>query len=81
MSNNEVVVIESTTKRGWFSALTLFIRDEKAGLVSRMLFRFVPAYLLIPFGVADDATGVGVADDLPTALLIVYMLWRVSKYR
>jgi len=69
-------------KNSWPTAFGLFLKEEKVGLVPKVMLRFLPA-AYVPWGVANDVVlpGLGFADDLPTAILIGYIMYRVGKYR
>ena len=67
-------------KRSWQEAFILFLRAEGMGIASKILLRFLPA-AYIPFGLLNDATGIGIIDDPLTFGFTLYVLWRVNKYR
>jgi hypothetical protein len=67
-------------KRSWSEAFGLFLNAEGLGLLPKIILRIVPA-AYIPFGILNDATGIGVVDDPLTIGFALYVIWRVNKYR
>jgi hypothetical protein len=76
MENNET----TPRRRTWAEAFRLFLKAEGLGLLPKIMLRFIPA-AYIPFGILNDATGIGVLDDPLTIGFVFYVLWRVNKYR
>jgi hypothetical protein len=78
--NNTASTTPSSQKRSWSEAFGLFLKAEGLGLLPKIILRIVPA-AYIPFGILNDATGIGVVDDPLTIGFALYVIWRVNKYR
>jgi hypothetical protein len=67
-------------KRPWGEAVGLFFQAEGMGILSKTVWRYLPA-AYVPFGVANDATVVGVVDNPFTYGFLFYALWKISQLR
>ena len=64
-------------KRSFVAAAALYFGDEGKSFVYRLLLRFFPTFM-VGLGIADDATIVGIADDvitLPVLIMFLVKIW------